>query len=343
MKTEALLEVKGLQTSFETPRGLVRAVDGVSFSIPKGKTLCLVGESGCGKSVTSLSVMRLIPRPPGRIESGEIWFGGRDLLKLSSEEMRKLRGNEISMIFQEPMTSLNPVFTVGDQIGEPLQIHRGMGRSQRRERAIELLKLVGIPAPERRVDDYPHQMSGGMRQRVMIAMALACEPKLLIADEPTTALDVTIQAQILELLRGLQERFGMSILLITHDLGVVAEMAHDVAIMYAGQIVESATVNEVFKNPRMPYTQGLLRSVPRLSAGGERRGRRLESIPGIVPNLLDLPRGCRFQDRCRHVEDKCKQAPVELRGIACQNPDPANDEHSIRCVRDIAFVQGDSP
>src|SRR5438094_144524 len=257
-----LIQVKNLRTSFFTPEGEVRAIDGVSFEIGESKTLGLVGESGCGKSVTSLSIMRLIPSPPGRIVGGEILYRGRDLLKLNNEEMRKIRGNEISMIFQEPMTSLNPVFTVGNQIGEAIKLHQGLGKRETRQKTIEMLRLVKIADPETTVDSYPHQLSGGMRQRVMIAMALACEPSLLIADEPTTALDVTIQAQILDLLARLKEKMGMSVILITHDLGVVAEVASDVIVMYAGRVVESASVNAVFSRPRHPYTRGLLRSLP---------------------------------------------------------------------------------
>ncbi|PZN06662.1 MAG: dipeptide ABC transporter ATP-binding protein DppD, partial [Bacillota bacterium] len=274
----------------------------------RGETLAVVGESGCGKSVTALSIMRLIPSPPGRIEAGEILFEGRDLLRLPEEEMRHIRGNEISMIFQEPMTSLNPVFTVGDQIAEVFMLHRGMGRREALEQAVEMLRHVGIPAPERRVREYPHQMSGGMRQRVMIAMALACHPKLLIADEPTTALDVTIQAQILDLMRRLKEELGMAILLITHDLGVVAEMAERVVVMYAGRVVEEGDVYSVFRNPVHPYTEGLLRSIPRLDEDRE----RLPAIEGTVPSPGQMPRGCPFHPRCPYATDTCREVEPRL-------------------------------
>jgi oligopeptide/dipeptide ABC transporter ATP-binding protein len=299
-----LIQVKNLRTSFFTPEGEVRAIDGVSFEIPEGRTLGLVGESGCGKSVTSLSIMRLIPSPPGKIVGGEILYRGRDLLKLRNEEMRRIRGNEISMIFQEPMTSLNPVFTVGNQIGEAIRLHQGLGKRATRQKTIEMLRLVKIADPESRVDAYPHQLSGGMRQRVMIAMALSCNPSLLIADEPTTALDVTIQAQILELMKELQQKIGMALLLITHDLGVVAEQADEVAIMYAGKIVERASAPAIFTKPLHPYTVGLLNSLP--SAGNEKK-RRLDAIPGVVPSPLRLPSGCRFRDRCPKAADVCAQ------------------------------------
>jgi oligopeptide/dipeptide ABC transporter ATP-binding protein len=300
-----LIQVKNLQTSFFTPEGEVRAIDGVSFEIGEGKTLGLVGESGCGKSVTSLSIMRLIPSPPGKIVGGEIIYRGRDLLKLRNEEMRKIRGNEISMIFQEPMTSLNPVFTVGNQIGEAISLHQGLGKRETRAKTIEMLRLVKIADPESRVDAYPHQLSGGMRQRVMIAMALSCNPSLLIADEPTTALDVTIQAQILELMKELQQKIGMALLLITHDLGVVAEQADHVAIMYAGRIVERASTAAIFTRPLHPYTVGLLNSLP--GAAGEKK-KRLDAIPGVVPSPLHLPSGCRFRDRCPRAAEICAQA-----------------------------------
>jgi oligopeptide/dipeptide ABC transporter ATP-binding protein len=300
-----LLQVKNLQTSFFTPEGEVRAVDGVSFEIGEGKTLGLVGESGCGKSVTSLSIMRLISSPPGEIVGGEIYYRGRDLLKLNKEEMRKIRGNEISMIFQEPMTSLNPVFTIGNQIGEAIRLHQGLGKKETRAKTIEMLRLVKIADPESRVDSYPHQLSGGMRQRVMIAMALSCNPNLLVADEPTTALDVTIQAQILELIKELQQRMGMALLLITHDLGVVAERADEVAIMYAGKIVERASAQAIFARPLHPYTVGLLNSLP--GTGGKKK-KRLDAIPGVVPSPLDLPSGCRFRDRCPKAAGICAEA-----------------------------------
>lgn len=298
----ALLAVHNLQTYFSTDAGDARAVDGVSFDIAAGETLALVGESGCGKSVTALSILRLIPDPPGRIVGGAITMGGTDLLTLRESEMRQIRGNRISMIFQEPMTSLNPVFRIGKQIEAVIRLHRGVSSAEARARSIQLLDKVGIPSPEERIDDYPHQMSGGMRQRVMIAMALACEPRLLIADEPTTALDVTIQAQILDLLRTLQAENGMSILLITHDLGIVAETAHRVAIMYAGKIVEEAPVAELFANPKHPYTLGLFASLPKI--GGPRE--RLQTIPGQVPAATHFPEGCRFHPRCAQCMDICK-------------------------------------
>lgn len=329
-----ILSVKDLRTSFFTGAGEVKAVEGVSFNVYPGKTLGIVGESGCGKSVTSLSLMRLIPHPPGKIIGGEILYQGRDLLKLPMDEMRKIRGNEISMIFQEPMTSLNPVFTIGNQICEAIALHqKGLSRKEVRERAIEMLKLVGIPAPEKRIDDYPHQLSGGMRQRVMIAMSLSCNPKILIADEPTTALDVTIQAQILDLLKNLQEKVGMAIILITHDLGVVAEVADEVMVMYAGKVAEQATVKEIFGNPKHPYTRGLLNSIPTLSQDptGKIKKKRLEPIPGIVPSLLELPAGCRFQERCSYVTDECRTQEPDLRTIV---PDPETP-HAIRCIKDL--------
>ena len=304
-----LIQVKNLQTSFFTPEGEVRSVDGVSFEIGEGKTLGLVGESGCGKSVTSLSIMRLVPSPPGQIVGGEIYYRGRDLLKLNKEEMRKIRGNEISMIFQEPMTSLNPVFTVGNQIGEAIQLHQGLGKRETRAKTIEMLRLVKIADPESRVDSYPHQLSGGMRQRVMIAMALSCHPNLLIADEPTTALDVTIQAQILELIKELQQKMGMALLLITHDLGVVAERADEVAIMYAGKIVERGRAEAIFARPLHPYTVGLLNSLP--GAGGKKK-KRLNAIPGVVPSPLNLPSGCRFRDRCPKAAGVCAETEPQL-------------------------------
>jgi peptide/nickel transport system ATP-binding protein len=303
--TAPLLEVQDLKTHFFTRDGVVRAVDGGSFSIQPGETLALVGESGCGKSVTSLSIMRLIASPLGRVVGGSIRFDGRDLLGLSEPGMRKVRGNEISMIFQEPMTSLNPVLTVGHQIAESLVLHRAMSRADAMDRTIELLRLVNIPEAARRAGEYPHQMSGGMRQRVMIAMALACDPKLLIADEPTTALDVTIQAQILDLMRELQAKTGTAILLITHDLGVVAEMAQRVVVMYAGRKVEEAPVGELFARPRHPYTRGLMNSMPRLGAGHGAR-QRLQEIPGMVPSLREPLAGCAFAARCTHAVDGCR-------------------------------------
>lgn len=331
--SEKILEVKNLETSFRIEEGTIVAVDDVSFDVYKGKTLGIVGESGCGKSVTSLSIMRLIPDPPGKITGGEILYKGKSLLHYSPAEMRKIRGNEISMIFQEPMTSLNPVFTIGNQLIESISLHQKLSKKDCRLKAIEMLKLVGISSPESRIDDYPHQLSGGMRQRVMIAMALSCNPHVLIADEPTTALDVTIQAQILELLRELQDRVGMAMILITHDLGVVAEVCDDVLVMYAGRVVEQGTVEEIFKNPKHPYTQGLLNSIPTLAKDqtGKVKKKRLETIPGIVPSLLDLPKGCRFQDRCRYVVDGCRSEEPKLRVI----DDKPHLPHAIRCIRDI--------
>jgi oligopeptide/dipeptide ABC transporter ATP-binding protein len=317
---ERLLEMDGLKTYFFTSDGVVPAVDGVGFHIDKGETLGIVGESGCGKSVTSLSVMRLIPNPPGKITAGTIVFEGEDLLKKSERDMRKIRGNLISMIFQEPMTSLNPVYTVGDQIAEAIELHQGKRPREAMEQAVEMLKLVGIPLPERRVREYPHQLSGGMRQRVMIGMALSCNPKLLIADEPTTALDVTIQAQILELMKRLKREMGMAIMLITHDLGVIAEMAQRVVVMYAGKIVEEADVRSLFRQPMHPYTEGLLKSIPRIDGA---KG-RLHVIEGIVPNPLYMPVGCRFNPRCPYTMDICKAeepALVQLspgRKVACR-------------------------
>ncbi|MFZ5780800.1 MAG: ABC transporter ATP-binding protein [Pseudomonadota bacterium] len=306
----ALLEVEDLGTWFYTRQGIVKAVDGVDFHVGSGETLAIVGESGCGKSMTALSLMRLIPDPPGRIVSGAVRLAGRDLLKISEEEMRDVRGNEISMIFQEPMTSLNPVMTIGKQIAEALVLHRDMDRRAALKRAVEMLDLVRIPEPAQRAREYPHQLSGGMRQRAMIAMALACNPKVLIADEPTTALDVTIQAQILELIVELQREFGAAVILITHDLGVVAETAHRVIVMYAGRKVEEAEVGELFAQPMHPYTAGLLASIPRLDLmrGEEaRRAERLQEIPGIVPPLFDLPTGCAFAPRCSRADDLCRR------------------------------------
>jgi peptide/nickel transport system ATP-binding protein len=306
--TEPLLEIRDLVTEFRTDRGTVRAVDGVSFEIPARGTLGVVGESGCGKSVTALSIMRLVASPPGYIAGGTIKYGGKNLLALPADEMRAIRGNRIAMIFQEPMTSLNPVFTVGDQVGEAVRLHQGKSKAEAREIAIEMFRLVGIPSPDDRVDAYPHQLSGGMRQRVMIAMALACKPDLLIADEPTTALDVTIQAQILELLESLQRELGMSILLITHDLGVVAETCDEVIVMYAGRIVERAPTRTLFATPRHHYTAGLLRSVPSIG-GGEGR---LQEIPGMVPSLHELPKGCKFVDRCPAAQARCRAEEPKL-------------------------------
>jgi oligopeptide/dipeptide ABC transporter ATP-binding protein len=308
-----LLRVKGLVTGFRTDEGFLRAVDDVSFDVPRGTTVALVGESGCGKSVTALSILRLIEWPPGRIQSGAIELEGRDLLQIPERAMRDIRGNVVSMIFQEPMTSLNPVYTVGWQIVEAVRLHRKKSRREARARAVELLGLVGIAEPETTVDSYPHELSGGQRQRVMIAMALACEPKLLLADEPTTALDVTIQAQILALLRDLQERLSMSLLLITHDLGVVAENAQHVVVMYAGRVVETAPVRDLFAKPAHPYTRGLLESIPRDDAVPKRR---LPAIEGIVPDLRGLPPGCRFADRCPMRIEKCTLEEPDLAPFA---------------------------
>ena len=306
-----LLEVNDLQTHFPTRAGLVRAVDGVSFYLDRGELLGLVGESGCGKSMTALSVMRLIS-PPGKIVNGEILFDGKDLLKLSDAEMREMRGDDIAMIFQDPMTSLNPVFTVGEQIAEALRLHRKLSRAEARKATIEAMREVAIPDPARRLDDYPHQLSGGMRQRIMIAMALACNPKLLIADEPTTALDVTIQAQILELLDELRKQRDLAVLLITHDLGVVAEVADRVAVMYTGRIVEESPVEELFARPKHPYTEGLLRSVPKLTAEDVIKKERLETIEGVVPSPTDLPPGCHFAPRCVHRMPRCTEGRIPL-------------------------------
>ncbi len=311
----ALLEIENLQTHFRTPDGINRAVDGLSLGIEAGQTLAIVGESGCGKSVTAMSVLRLIPEPPGKI-AGRIAFNGRDLLKLSDAEMRDIRGNEISMIFQEPMSSLNPVLTIGRQIREPLRLHQRLDRAAAEKRAVEMLALVGIPEPQRRVNEYSHQMSGGMRQRVMIAMALACNPKLLIADEPTTALDVTVQAQILDLMRELKQRVGAAIMLITHDLGVVAEVAEHVVVMYAGRKVEEAPARQLFARPRHPYTQGLLGAVPKLGSSLTGDEQRLAEIPGLVPSLKNRIQGCVFASRCPRATDICRQAAPKLQDKA---------------------------
>ncbi|MGZ3461612.1 MAG: ABC transporter ATP-binding protein [Archangium sp.] len=328
--SEPLLDVRGLKTQLSLEEGPVLAVDDVSFSIPPGGTLGVVGESGCGKSLTALSVMRLVPEPPGRVVGGHIRFQGEDLLALPEGKMRRLRGRHLSMVFQEPMTSLNPVYTVGEQLSEGVRLHQGLSRTAAREHAVEMLRRVGIPAPEQRVDSYPHQLSGGMRQRVMIAMALACGPELLIADEPTTALDVTIQAQILDLLKRLQAERRMAVMLITHDLGVVAESCDAVVVMYAGRVVERAPVKALFRQPAHPYTAGLLRSIPALhEAGGAGERPRLKTIPGMVPSLRRLPGGCRFRDRCERAQDLCARVePVletrrEGQEAACHNPVPA--------------------
>jgi len=323
MQNNNLLEIKNLRTYFYV-RGLVaKAVDNVSLMIKSGETLGLVGESGCGKSVTAHSIIRLIPDPPGKIKSGDIFFDDQDLLKLSEAQMRKIRGNRISMIFQEPMTSLNPVFPVGDQVGEVIRLHQKLSRSATRERVIEMFQLVGIPAAQKRLSDYPHQMSGGMRQRVMIAMALACNPKLMIADEPTTALDVTIQAQILDLMNKLKNETGASILFITHDLGVIAEMAQNVAVMYAGKVMEYTDVKTIYANPKNPYTIGLLQSIPVL--GRKTKENRLKTISGVVPSLLNLPTGCLYNDRCPDVFSDCHQVEPEMYPVA--------ENHFVRCLK----------
>ena len=317
----SLLEVKDLKTYFYTDSGVAKAVDGVTFSLDKGKTLGIVGESGCGKSVTSLSIMRLVDPATGRNEGGSIVFDGQDLLTLPEKEMRKLRGNRISMIFQEPMTSLNPVFTIGDQISESLKLHKGLDKKAARDRAIELLELVGIPEAGKRVDEYPHQLSGGMRQRVMIAMALSGDPELLIADEPTTALDLTIQAQILQLLKDLQEKLHMSIIIITHDLGVIAEMADEVAVMYAGDIVEKAPTRALFDDPKHPYTIGLMNSIPDINDHVS----RLRTLEGLVPSLYDMPSGCRFAPRCQFCCPECEAHRINLTTLP--------DGRQVRCRR----------
>ncbi len=322
---QALIQVENLKTSFFTIQGEVKAVDGVSFSVNPGEVMGLVGESGCGKSVTALSILRLVASPPGQIVGGRILFDDKDLLAMSEKEMRGVRGNEISMIFQEPMTSLNPVYTIGNQITEVILQHQKVGRKEARETAIETLKLVGIPSPEQRIKEYPNQFSGGMRQRVMIAIALACRPRLIIADEPTTALDVTIQAQILELISDLRKKNDLTMILITHDLGVIAENADNVAVMYAGRIVEQAPVKELFQNPRHPYTVGLISCLPK--SDNVRGGRSLIDIPGMVPSLSDLPKGCNFQDRCSRVADICREKDPELEDVG---PD-----HLVACFRSL--------
>jgi peptide/nickel transport system ATP-binding protein len=318
-----LLEIRGLKTYFATDEGMVRAVDGVDLAIDRGETLGVVGESGCGKTVTALTVMKLIPMPPGRIVAGQVLWQGRDLVPLDEAEMRKIRAKEIAIVFQEPMTSLNPVYTVGEQIAEVLRLHERLGRKAALDKTVEMLRLVRIPNPERRFRDYPHQFSGGMRQRVMIAMALACNPKLLIADEPTTALDVTIQAQILDLIAELKARLGMAVMLITHAMGVVAETAQRVTVMYAGKVVEEAPVRELFARPRHPYTQGLIRSIPRIDIAAVRK-ERLEQIGGVVPSLLDPPPGCRFAPRCKFVRGECTREIPPLREVA--------PGHKVACV-----------
>jgi peptide/nickel transport system ATP-binding protein len=320
---QPLLAIKGLRTHFATDDGMVHAVDGVDMHVAEGETLGIVGESGCGKSVTAFTVMRLLPMPPARIVGGEILWRGRDLLKLSASEMRAIRAKEIAMVFQEPMTSLNPVYTIGEQIAEVVRLHEKAGRREAMDRAVEMLKLVRIPHPERRVRDYPHQFSGGMRQRVMIAMALSCSPKLIICDEPTTALDVTIQAQILDLLTDLKQRMGMAVMLITHAMGVIAETAQRVVVMYAGKVVEEAPVAELFASPRHPYTQGLIRSIPRIDTAAIQK-KRLETIKGVVPSLLDPAPGCRFAARCPHAQPQCIAATPALVAVA--------PGHSAACI-----------
>jgi peptide/nickel transport system ATP-binding protein len=318
----ALLDIEDLRTYFETPRGVVKAVDGVDITLKQGDTLGIVGESGCGKTVLALSILRLIPIPPGKIVSGRILFNGVDLLQLGEEEMRRVRGKDITMVFQEPMTSLNPVFRIGEQVAEVIRLHQGLSGRDAMSRAVEMLKLVGIASPDRRAKEYPHQMSGGMRQRVMIAMAIACAPRLMLADEPTTALDVTIQAQILDLINRLKEEMGTSVILITHDLGVIAEAAQSVAVMYAGQIVEYGAAGEVFSSPLHPYTAGLMASIPKAHKKMTRQD-VLQVIPGMVPPLYHLPEGCRFQDRCAEVMAVCRQQNAELKKNA--------GRHAVRC------------
>jgi peptide/nickel transport system ATP-binding protein len=321
-----LLQIKGLKTHFKTDDGWLHAVDGVDVTIDRGETVCVVGESGCGKTVTAMTVLKLLPMPPGKIAAGEVLWQGRDLVTASNDEMRRIRAKEIAIIFQEPMTSLNPVYSIGEQIAESLRLHEGLSRKAAMERAVEMLALVRIPTPQRRVHDYPHQFSGGMRQRVMIAIALACNPKLLIADEPTTALDVTIQAQILDLLAELKERLGMAIMLITHAMGVVAEVAQRVVVMYAGMVVEEASVEELFAHPRHPYTQGLIRSIPRIDTAAIEKV-RLEQIPGTVPKLIEPAPGCRFAARCKYAVPECVAATPALR-----EPTPG---HKVRCIFNI--------
>jgi peptide/nickel transport system ATP-binding protein len=322
-----LLDIRGLKTHFHTDDGWLHAVDGVDITVDRGETVSVVGESGCGKSVTAMSVLKLLPMPPGRIVAGQILWQGRDIVPLAADEMRAIRAREIAIIFQEPMTSLNPVYTVGEQIAEVLRLHEKLARGAAMDRAVEMLKLVHIPTPERRAHDYPHQFSGGMRQRVMIAMALSCNPKLLIADEPTTALDVTIQAQILELLAELKSKFGMSIMLITHAMGVVAETAQRVVVMYAGKVVEEAPVKELFGSPRHPYTQGLIRSIPRIDTAATRKV-RLEAIGGVVPRLIAPAEGCRFAPRCKFARAACTAATPALRTVA--------PGHKVACILDVA-------
>ncbi len=318
-----LLRIEDLKVHFHTDDGWLHAVDGVDIVIERGETVCVVGESGCGKSVTAMTVLKLLPMPPGRIVAGRVLWQGRDLVPLSNDEMRQIRAREIAIVFQEPMTALNPVYTVGQQIAEVLQLHEKLGKRAALARAVEMLELVRIPTPQRRVNDYPHQFSGGMRQRVMIAMALACSPKLLIADEPTTALDVTIQAQILELISELKERLGMAVMLITHAMGVVAETAQRVVVMYAGKVIEEAPVHQLFAHPRHPYTQGLIRSIPRIDLAATHK-QALEAIPGVVPKLINPAEGCRFAPRCKYAMPACTTATPALREVS---PD-----HKVACI-----------
>ena len=323
MNNGSLLEIADLKTHFVTDRGVARAVDGVSFDVSRGQTVALVGESGCGQTVTALSIMRLVPEPPGRIVHGRVRFDGINLLKLPMNEMRRIRGNRISMIFQEPMTSLNPVFTIGDQISEMFVLHQKLGKKEGWDRAIEMLRLVQIPSPERRIHEYPHQLSGGMRQRAMIAMALSCDPEILIADEPTTALDVTIQAQVLDVMLKLKEDFDAAIILITHDLGVVAEIAQRIEVMYAGKVVEEAESLAIFEDPKHPYTRGLLRSIPRLGQRARHGRQRLQEISGVVPSLYELPSGCSFYPRCPEAMAICQERVPELVDLG--------GSHRVRC------------
>ena len=319
--SEKLLEVKNLKTYFYTDEGVVKSVDDVSFDVEKGKTLGIVGESGCGKSITSLSIMQLVETPPGKIVGGEIIYQGENLLEKNKDQMRKIRGGEIAMIFQEPMTSLNPVFTVGKQIMEALRLHTDLDKEKAKERAIEMLKLVKIPLPEKRFNEYPHQLSGGMRQRVMIAMALSCNPKLLICDEPTTALDVTIQAQILDLINELKEKLGTSVMMITHDLGVIAEVADDVMVMYAGKVVEYGSADDIFESPKHPYTSGLMNCIPKLT---DEDHTRLDVIKGMVPSFDQMPKGCAFCPRCSEAKDICRELIPELMDV---------NGHKVRCFK----------
>ncbi len=322
-----LLEVNNLKTQFFTQDGVVHAVNGISYTVDKGETLAIVGESGCGKSVSVMSLIRLIPQPPGKIVDGEVWFEGQDLLQLKEDDLRRIRGNKIAMIFQDPMTSLNPVLTIGRQITEALELHLGMNKGQSRARAVQLLGMVGIPGAEERLNDYPHQFSGGMRQRVMIAMGLSCDPQILIADEPTTALDVTIQAQIVDLVDQLKDELGMAVIWITHDLGVVAGMADRVIVMYAGFIIEEALVDDLYSRPMHPYTLGLLRSIPRLDLG---RQKRLIPVEGLPPDLLDLPDQCPFAPRCSFAIDQCWTKNPELKEVA--------PGHIVACWVDLSHV-----